>query len=127
MDRIRNWIPYYLGRIDDEHCESETAVGIRFPNVLKKSKTNWFEGEYPSIAAAMVTRVDGVCLRYHFRYDDTIRVAESFEGVVMRLYKHPQGFSIEGFEDDYSKQEIEFLNKFQELYLNAIKRYEYEE
>ena len=39
--------------------------------------------------------------------------AHDFEGVLYALLNYPESFSIAGFEDYYSQQEIDFLNAVQ--------------
>ncbi|MBO7403447.1 MAG: hypothetical protein J6V24_00660 [Clostridia bacterium] len=40
--------------------------------------------------------------------------AHSFEGVLRALLDDPEGFSVEGFEESYSRQELDMLRAVQE-------------
>ena len=65
-------------------------------------------------------------LVYPFNTSETIgkdysNHEHSFNGVIEGLFMDPMGFTLEGFEEYYSKQEIEMLNAIQ------AKLLEYEE
>lgn len=47
--------------------------------------------------------------------------SHSFQGVIHSLLDDPDGFTIEGFEEYYSKQELEFLDTLQRKLLNDRK------
>ena len=46
--------------------------------------------------------------------------AHSFDWVLSYLMEYPEHFSIEGFEEYYSKQEIELIQKFQKKLLEDL-------
>lgn len=48
--------------------------------------------------------------------------SHTFEGVLADLIHNPKTFSIKGFEEYYSKQEIEFLDAIQNKLLNDFSK-----
>jgi len=48
--------------------------------------------------------------------------AHDFEGVLYALLHYPDSFSIAGFEDYYSQQEIEFLDAVQNKLIEVIEK-----
>ena len=53
-------------------------------------------------------------LIYHYRTSTGIDHEHSFEGVMHGLFEDVEEFSIDGYEDEYSNQEKQYLNTIKE-------------
>ena len=65
---------------------------------------------------------DGLIYRYNFTNGSYLEHSHShtFSGVLERLVKDPVGFSITGFEGDYSSQEEAFIKNARNALLNRL-------
>ena len=68
------------------------------------------QGDLRSIAWHFV----GKDIRYRYSLDGQEKKARMFEKVVRDAVETPECFSVEGFADDYSKQEYEYLQRLTE-------------
>lgn len=68
---------------------------------------------------------DGLIYRYFWENqpkDRRFSHSHGFEGVLVALTDSPEGFSVEGFEEDYSKQELALLERLKEKLLERRQR-----
>lgn len=125
----RKWLPWYNYHIDYDEETNSTDVQFvfQFPHHKDKRKIESVSASFPSIAAYYSAPFTDIGeLNYRYKHRGKERLADTFEDVIIALYEDPDSFSVDGYEEDYSAQEIKFLKAFQAHYLEAIRQYEAE-
>ena len=74
-------------------------------------------GDIRSIAWHFV----GKDIKYRYMMDGQLKKARMFEKVVQEVVEIPESFSLDGFEGDYSKQELEYIQTLCETLLKLRK------
>ena len=99
--RMQSGCPYY--------DEGKQCWRVRFQDRPDE------EGDLLYVASEFIK--GGLIYRYNIRQTQKHGInghAHSFEGVLQAVLNDPDGFTIAGFEPDYSAQEIEMLKSFKE-------------
>jgi hypothetical protein len=102
-----------LIKSDDRLSNSPIPKRIGNSNTwVVKTKFQTEIGDLDYIASEFVT--GGVIYRFHNYHADGKEMHHDHEhsiiGVLHAIMNNPEGFSLDGFEDDYSQQEMVFLN-----------------
>ena len=75
-------------------------------------------GDIRSIAWHFV----GKDIKYRYTVDGQTKKTRMFEKIIQEAVETPECFSIDGFEDDYSKQELDYVKKLCETLLKLRKQ-----
>lgn len=86
----------------------------------------YWHREIGNIQTVTMRQLPSQKLMYRFRLNREQECSSSIEGVMEAIATNPYGFSMEEWLDDYSKQEIAFLNKYHFNIKNATKNLEVE-
>ena len=100
-------IPHYCKKSDEWRCASaeRNYKGKIYEEV---GPLNYIMGEF--------TRYNEI---YRYNTKDTTKWyghEHSFDGVLLTVIHYPDSFTIEGFEEDYSEQQIKLIKAVQEKY-----------
>jgi len=110
-------VPHYCKKANEWRCMVSYPWGGR--NYEERGDIEYVMGEFARYGET-----------YDFNYEEITRKddwqdhAHSFVGVLCTLIRWPEHFSVEGFEEQYSKQQIELIKAVREKLLVMGKKNE---
>lgn len=108
----------------------------KVPHYCKRSKEwrcmvdyPWAESNYEERGTLeyVMAEFSQYCEIYHFKYEDAPHMEvwqdheHEFAGVLLSLINCPKHFSVEDFEDEYSKQQLDLMKVVKEKLLDMVK------
>lgn len=98
-------VPHYCKKSNEWRCAEKNYKGKIYEEV---GDLTYIMGEF--------SRYNEI---YRYNTEDTIKWyghEHNFDGVLLTVIRYPDSFTIEGFEEDYSEQQIKLIKAVQEKY-----------